>query len=128
MIALFKQGNLIFMGILTIILLIILAMAIYRAMQISKNEVNHQTTFRHQLTRIKSVGLFALVFGIFAQLLGLYQMFSAIERAGDISPTILAGGLKVTTIAPLYGFIIFLLSYLIWLGLDSWAGNVGTTE
>lgn len=118
MLDLFYQGNSIFMGILTLLLLVILSLAVYSAIQISGGNVDHSTTFRHQLTRIKSVGLFALVFGIFAQLLGLYQAFSFIEQAGNISPAILAGGLKVSMIPTLYGLIIFLLSYLIWLGLD----------
>jgi biopolymer transport protein ExbB/TolQ len=111
------------MGILTILLLIILAMGVCRFIQISKNNYEHATTFRHHLTLIKSLGLFALVFGIFGQLLGLYQAFSVIEQAGSISPAILAGGLKVSTIPTLYGMIIFLLSYLIWLGLDYKASN-----
>ena len=118
MLDLFYEGNIIFMGILTILLLIVIAIAVYRMIQISKDRIDHLTTFRHLLTQIKSVGLFALVFGIFAQLLGLYQAFSFIEQAGDVSPTILAGGIKVSTIPTLYGVIIFLFSYLIWMGLD----------
>ena len=115
---LFFMGGPLFMGILTLLLLIILAMAVYRALQLKEGKVEHETTFRHNLTRIKSVGLFALVFGILAQLMGLYQAFSAIEQAGDISPALLAGGLKVSTISTIYGIIIFLASYLIWMGLD----------
>jgi len=58
------------------------------------------------------------VVGILGQLLGLYQAFSVIEAAGAISSAILAGGLKVSMIPTLYGIVIFLLSYVIWLGLD----------
>lgn len=118
MIRLFFQGNAILMGILTLLLLVILAISIYKFLQMSNGKVDFATTFRHQLTYIKSVGLFALVFGIFSQLLGLYQAFSFIETAGSISPAILAGGLKISTIPTLYGLIIFLISYLLWLGLD----------
>lgn len=92
MLELFYQGNAVFMSILTLLLLTILTIAVYRAIQISKDDIDHITTFRHQLTRIKSIGIFAMVFGIFSQLLGLYQMFSFIEQAGDVSPSILAGG------------------------------------
>ena len=106
------------MVILTILLLIILAMAAYRFMRIFRDDFEHATTFRQGLMHIKSVGLFALVFGIFAQLLGLYQAFSFIEKAGAISPALLAGGIKVSMIPTLYGMIIFLISYLMWLGLD----------
>lgn len=123
MVELFYQGNVIFMGTLTILLLIIIAIAVYRAIQISKGRIDHWTTFRHLLTRIKSVGLFALVFGIFAQLLGLYQVFSHIEQGGEVAMPILAGGLKVSMIPTVYGVIIFLISYLIWLGLDNQVAN-----
>lgn len=106
------------MGILTLLLLVMIAIAIFFATQLAKGSVSHFTTFRYRLTYIKSVGLFALVVGIFGQLLGLYQAFSVIEQAGSISPALLAGGLKVSMITTLYGFIIFLLSYLIWMALD----------
>jgi hypothetical protein len=122
MTSLFYEGG-IFMGILTILLLIIIAMAVYQFVQISKNNYERATIFRHHLSRIKSLGLFALVVGIFGQLLGLYQVFSFIGQAGSISPAILAGGLKVSTIPTLYGMIIFLLSWLIWMGLDFKASN-----
>lgn len=115
--SLFYEGGL-FMGILTLLLLVILSIAVYRAIQISKNDVNYETTFRQRLTYIKSLGIFTLVIGILGQLLGLYQAFSVIEQVGSISPAILAGGLKVSMIPTLYGIIIFLLAYLIWIVLD----------
>lgn len=111
------------MGILTILLLIILVLAIYRAMQILGNRVEYETTFRHYLTHIKSLGLFTLVVGILSQLIGLYQAFSAIEQAGAVSPALLAGGLKVSMITTIYGMVIFVLSWLIWLVLDYLAGT-----
>ncbi len=115
---LFYAGGPLFMGILTLLLLTILAMAGYRIIQIGRDQVGHETVFRYQLTYIKSIGLFSLVFGILAQLMGLYQAFSAIEQVGDVSPAILAGGLKVSMISTIYGLVIFLLSYILWLGLD----------
>lgn len=120
---LFYMGGPLYMGILTLLLLIVLAMAIYRAIQIFGKNVDRETTFRHYLTHIKSVGLFSLVVGILSQLIGLYQAFSAIEQAGSISPALLAGGLKVSMITTIYGMSIFVLSYLLWLGLDYMAGN-----
>lgn len=116
---LFYMGGPLFMGILTLLFLIILALATYQGAEIVRNSIRHETSFRHKLSYIKSLGLFTLVFGIFGQLLGLYQAFTAIEKAGgQISPALLAGGLKVSMITTLYGVVIFLLSYLIWLGLD----------
>lgn len=128
MLDLFYQGNIIFMGILTLLLLIIIATAIYRAIPILNNAIEYATTFRHQLKQIKSLGVLALVLGILFQLMGLYQMFSAIEQMGDVSPVILAGGLKVSMISTVYGVIIFVLSYLIWMALDYKAGNASAQK
>lgn len=115
---LFYMGGPLFMGILTLLLLAILAAAVYLGLQIAQHNVTHLTTFRHRLTYLKSMGLFTLVFGIFGQLLGLYQAFTAIEQVGSVSPALLAGGLKVSMISTLYGLVIFLISYILWFALD----------
>lgn len=60
------------------------------------------------------IGSFALLFGMFGQLLGLYQALDAIERAGDISPFLIAGGLKISLLTVIYGFSLLLFSSLIW--------------
>ncbi|MEK6478642.1 MotA/TolQ/ExbB proton channel family protein [Catalinimonas sp. 4WD22] len=118
MIDLFYTGDPIFMGILTLIFLVALSIATVSAIQIFSNQVKDYLRMRRQITYIKSVGLFGLVFGIFSQSLGLYDMFSAIEAAGDISPGLLYSGLKVSSITSMYGLVIFLASYLLWLGLN----------
>lgn len=64
------------------------------------------------------VGLFAFVLGIFSQGIGLYQAMGAIEAAGNVSPALVMGGLKVSMIAPLYGLTIFLVAMLVRSALD----------
>ncbi|QXP64173.1 MULTISPECIES: MotA/TolQ/ExbB proton channel family protein [unclassified Polaribacter] len=61
---------------------------------------------------IKSVSLFALVFGFFGLFLGLYQMFTVIAIANSVSHGVLAVGLKCAITATLFGFIIFLIGRL----------------
>jgi len=61
---------------------------------------------------LKGVSLFALVFGILGFVLGLSQGLEVIGRASDIAPQVLAGGLKIGLIAPIFGLIIFLLGRL----------------
>jgi biopolymer transport protein ExbB/TolQ len=61
-----------------------------------------------------------MITGILGQLIGLMTAFSAIEKASDISPAIVAGGLKVSMITTLYGIFIYMLSILIWFLLDLW--------
>ena len=106
------------MGFLTGILAIILLIAIFNLILILKKDYKDIIQTRKRLKYIKSLGLFGLVSGILGQMIGLYAAFNAIEKAVDVSPAIMAGGLKVSMITPLYGMIIFLISYLLWLAID----------
>jgi len=117
---LFHYGGPLFMGILTILLLIILATTVVFAIFISTGKAQKPEDFRHRLSYIKSMGLFTMIFEILGQLIGLTQAFGAIERAGDMSPGLIFGGLKVSMFTTLYGIIIYLLSILIWFLLDLW--------
>ncbi len=117
---LFYMGGTLFMGILTLLLLVILCIAVVSAIKMSNGKPINFDRMRHQLSYIRSVGLFALVFGILGQMIGLYSAFQHIEVVGNISWDMLAGGLKVSFICTLYGIIIFLISYLIWYVLDIW--------
>jgi len=106
------------MGTLTVILILMVAWAVYHFLPVFfKKEVNFAKK-RSRLKQIKTIGTFALVTGILGNLIGLYGAFSAIEEAGNVAPAILMGGLKVSMITTLYGILIFLLSLLIWFIAD----------
>ena len=74
---------------------------------------------------IKEIGSFALVFGYLTLLIGLYQMFVALQQVamdiGEgvtgvfdlISPGVLFGGLKIALIPVFYGIIIYLVSLVV---------------
>jgi len=59
-------------------------------------------------------------FSVLGQLIGLFSAFSAIESAQDVSPAIIAGGLKISMITSLTGIFIYLLSIVLWFFLDLW--------
>lgn len=61
---------------------------------------------------IASLSLFAVVWGFFAQILGLISAFDSIQAVGSISSEMLAGGLKVSFIAPVIGLFVFLIGRL----------------
>ena len=126
MIELFHMGGALFMGVLTLLLFIILVIAVISGLHIINGNQVYMVRIHQQLTYLKSVGLFALVFGILGQMIGLYSAFQHIEMAGNVSSSILAGGLKVSSICTLYGMSIFLVSYLIWFGLDIWLNRLET--
>lgn len=62
---------------------------------------------------VKEIGKGALVCAIFGTLLGLAQVFDAIQMFGDISPAVICGGLKVTLIPTFYGLIVYFVSLII---------------
>ena len=74
---------------------------------------------------IKEIGSFALVFGFLTLLIGLYQMFEALQQVATdigegitgvfdlISPNVLFGGLKIALIPVFYGIIIYLVSLVV---------------
>lgn len=112
---LFYQGNPVFMSLLTILLLGILILSIYYFLLIIKQQKDLLERTKNRINYIKSVGLFALVMGILAQLTNIYSIFSEIEEAGDITPKIVIDALR-NSMAPLtYGVFIYLISVLVWL-------------
>lgn len=111
---LFYMGGPLFMSILSLLLIIVVAWIIY---QITKHYISSGSDKKETLRKLsygKSIGLFALITGILGQLIGLYMAFATIEKIGDISPTILMGGLKVSMIPTLFGIAIYLISILMW--------------
>jgi hypothetical protein len=116
----FVMGGAAFMSILTILLVITVAVSVYFAISIANGKALDKEGFRYQLKYVKSLGLFTMITGILGQLIGLFSAFVAIEGAGDVSPAMLAGGLKVSMITSLTGIVIYLISIAIWFLLDLW--------
>lgn len=94
MIDLFMMGGPLFMGILTLILLLMIYAAVRNGC-------------------VKELGLLALAVGFMGQLLGLFGAFEGIEQMGGVSQAMLAGGLKVSSITSIYGLLIYTVGLLI---------------
>ena len=122
---LFYMGGTLFMSFLTILFVLMLAYSVFSLISILNNKNGEVLKIRSRLVYIKSIGLFSIITGILGQLIGLYMAFSAIEKAADISPAMVYGGLKVSMITTLYGIIIYLISIMIWLVLDMLASKKG---
>lgn len=106
----FYMGGPLFMAIVSVWTIVMLVFAVHKIIQISVQR--HYTKLGLDL--ILLFGSLALVTGILGQAIGLFMAFNAIEAAGDISPALIAGGFKVSMIAPLYGFFAFLFSLIVW--------------
>jgi len=64
------------------------------------------------LSLINSITLFAIVWGFLGQIIGMIGAFDSIEAVGDISPEILAAGIKISLLSPVFGTFIFLIGRL----------------
>lgn len=69
-----------------------------------------------QMSRLESnlnwIGLFialAPMLGFLGTVVGMVSAFDAIEAAGDISPTVVAGGMKVALITTVFGLIVAII-------------------
>jgi biopolymer transport protein ExbB len=59
-------------------------------------------------TNLTWISLFIAIapsLGFLGTVIGMVQAFDDIERAGDISPTIVAGGMKVALLTTVFGLI-----------------------
>ncbi|MBR4589302.1 MAG: MotA/TolQ/ExbB proton channel family protein, partial [Bacteroidaceae bacterium] len=50
--------------------------------------------------------------GFLGTVIGMVQAFDDIQKAGDISPTVVAGGMKVALITTIFGIIVALVLQL----------------
>jgi hypothetical protein len=115
---LFYQGGPGFMGALTILLIITTAWIVYHFVVASKSQHSDKENMLLKIGWGKSIGLFALIIGILGQMIGLSNMFSAIEaalqRGEEIIPAIVFAGIKATMICTIYGILIYLFSLILW--------------
>ncbi|MGB4655704.1 MAG: MotA/TolQ/ExbB proton channel family protein [Bacteroidales bacterium] len=77
------------------------AIVSYGGVQIAKLEKN-----------LSWIGLFIAIspsLGFLGTVVGMVQAFDAIEIAGDISPTIVAGGMKIALITTVFGLIVAII-------------------
>lgn len=102
------------MGILTILLIYMVASSIYHFIVAYTGQKMSLETALRKVGYGRSIGLFALVTGFLGQLIGLYMAMSDVAHLGGIDPGVLAAGIKVTMICALYGILIYLLSLLLW--------------
>ena len=90
-----------------------IGMLVFTAQKVIHFFVQGKVT-KNGLGLILLFGSLAIVTGFLGQAIGLIAAFNAIEVAGDISPALVAGGLKVSMIVPVYGTFIFILSLIAW--------------
>jgi hypothetical protein len=117
------MGGMLFMTILSISLTLIIAATILNIMRLNKGNYDPGKQIL-TIADIKAIGIFAIIWGIFGQSIGLFSALQALEGSPDISPAMIYGGIKVSFITTLYGTFIFLLSWLITILMNNWSRRV----
>ncbi len=110
----FVHGGLTFTLPLTALAVAILVLAVRRGIDLFGEAGRDAAALKRGIQTILHIGGFCLGFGLLGLAISLLQMFDAIEAAGAVSPAILPGGLKVATIVPIYGLLIFLYAAVLW--------------
>lgn len=107
---LFVDGGMIGMLTITALGIVAIALAVKKGMEI----FNQKQFIKKGLDAILFFGSLAFAIGILYQVIGMFQAFSIVAEVPDISPVLLIAGIKVSMIAPIYGFVVFILSYIAW--------------
>ena len=114
----FFKGGPEFMGILTVLLIIMVAWYIYHLVIAYSSKQGKPAKLLRRISYGKTIGLFTLIVGICGQMTGLFGMFSVLEevslKGDEIKPELLFGAIKVTMICTMYGILIYLISLLLW--------------
>lgn len=102
MIDLLVRGGLWFTLPLTVLALVVLAVAAWDAWMILRRD--ERSPRRRRL--LVQLGLFGFVLGLLGHALSLYEMMQAIERMDGVTPARVAGGLRVSIIVPIFGLLV----------------------
>ena len=79
------------MSVLSISLILIIGTTVLNVIRVSRDNYN-PTKQILVITDIKAIGIFAIVWGVFGQSIGLFSALQAIEAAGDMSSAMIFGG------------------------------------
>ena len=89
-----------------IFICLILVLALFAAAYIKKA---NQEKF---MSLMKHIGWFAVAWGFMGRTFGLIHAFDAVAASGDLTPSLLAEGLKMALVDPLFGIFVFVVARL----------------
>ena len=102
------EGGALFMSLILICLLISIYFIVKSILNIKTNNDVSIKMLKH----INDSGTLALALGFLSAFLGLISAFDVLEATGEADPSIIAGGLKVALLSPLFGLFTFSVSKL----------------
>ncbi|MGY8976662.1 MAG: MotA/TolQ/ExbB proton channel family protein [Cytophagales bacterium] len=101
----FLEGGALFMSLILICLLLSIYFMVKSFLTLNTNK----ETSKRMLKHIGDSGTLGLALGVLGAFIGLITAFDVIEATGGAAPSIIAGGLKVAILSPIFG--LFTLSF-----------------
>lgn len=99
-------------------LLAVLVLTLWSAGQLVKPGAEPDPRLKAWVDAVLFWGGFAAISGLLGSLVGIIVMFQRIEAAGEVVPTIVAGGTKVALLSSSIGLMILGVSALAWFPLQ----------
>lgn len=90
-----------------VILICLLAVLTLFFILLSKKESNEK-----YMSLMKHIGWFAVAWGFMGRTMGLIHAFDAVAAHGELTPALLADGLKMALVDPLFGIFVFVIARL----------------
>ena len=104
----FLEGGALFMSLILICLLMSIFFTVKSILKIKTDKEVSKKILKH----ISDSGTLGLALGVMGAFLGLISAFDVLEASGGAEPAIIAGGLKVALLSPLFGLLTFSVSKL----------------
>ena len=96
---------------MSLILICLIVSIFFTAKSILNLKTNNEVSTK-MLKHISDSGTLGLALGVMSAFLGLITAFDVLEASGAAEPAIIAGGLKVALLSPLFGLFTFSVSKL----------------
>ena len=99
----FLEGGALFMSLILICLLLSIYFMFNSFLSLNTDKEISKTMLKH----IGDSGTLGLSLGVLGAFIGLITAFDVIEATGGAAPSIIAGGLKVAILSPIFGLFTF---------------------
>ncbi|MAZ28624.1 MAG: hypothetical protein CL868_16305 [Cytophagaceae bacterium] len=104
-----QEGGPFAMSTIIFCFIIMIALSVVAFINLKKNPAR---TAKYKML-INQIVLLALVIGLFNSILGLIQAFDSIEATGGGEPALVAGGIKITLLSPIFGGFVFIAGRIV---------------
>lgn len=114
------EGGVYFMLPIYLLTIIVVALSLWTIFLRLKNRQQKTIpTDKNLVNAILFLGSLGFIWGMLGQIIGFMQIADVIQVHGDIAPSLIAGGIKVSLLTTTYGTILLLFSGIMWFVLKS---------